>query len=344
MIPLLRWTSQNLRRRFCDVILVVKQLTLLGVSCLMSSSKPATSAVHAFLDLARTRIVVMEMVACSIAFILAYHDSFPLVRFVWTLLVTGLVTAGACALNCYIERDYDALMERTCQRPLPAGIISPAQALVFGVSLVALGSVLAFVQIGTLCGTLCLALVFLYLAIYTPAKRLTWLNTSIGAVPGAVPPLIGWAAARGEIDLGGWIFFALLFVWQHTHFFPIAWLYKDDYARAGFRMLPLLDNNGKKTFLLTVLSAIGLLPISFFLYREDFTGLYCFTASTLGAIILIAAGVRLFRNPSRASALAVLALSLFYLPVILAAVILDRCGAQVAGQLLVWLEIVGRWT
>jgi heme o synthase len=314
----------------------------------MSKNQSAESLFFAFVNLARLRIVGMVVVACSIGFILAYRGDFHFLLFFSALLGTALVTAGACALNCYVEREADALMPRTCQRPLPAGVISPATALAFGVTLVLAGCFLLFAQINMLAGFLGLALVFIYLAIYTPAKRLTWMNTSIGALPGAIPPLIGWASARGQIDPGGWILFAMLFVWQHTHFFPIAWLYKDDYEKAGFRMLPVLESKGEKTFLLTVVSAVVLLPISMLLYGTKFIGTAYALGSALACIVLIAAGFRLSRQPSRAAARAVLVLSLFYLPVILASVLIDRYGTQVVTQLVSqlheWLGPVWRWT
>jgi protoheme IX farnesyltransferase len=310
----------------------------------MSKNQPAVNLFSAFANLAKMRIVGMVLVACSIGFILAYRGEFPLPRFLWTLLGTALVTAGACALNCYLERDSDAIMLRTCGRPIPAGVISPNRALWFGVILVLAGFFLLFAEINMLAGLLGLALVFIYLAIYTPAKRLTWINTSIGALPGAIPPLIGWASARGQIDPGGWILFAMLFFWQHTHFFPIAWLYRDDYQKAGFRMLPVLESKGEKTFALTVLCAVALLPISMLLYGADFIGLAYGIGSTLGGIVLIAAGFRLSLRPSRTAARAVLLLSLFYLPVILAAVVLDRYGIQLVGHIHEWLEPVLRWT
>ncbi|MGH9550787.1 MAG: protoheme IX farnesyltransferase, partial [Terriglobales bacterium] len=179
---------------------------------------------------------------------------------------------------------------------------------------------------------------------YTPAKRLTWMNTSVGAVPGAVPPLIGWASATGHIDQGGWILFAMLFIWQHTHFFPIAWLYKNDYQQAGFRMLPVLEDDGKKTFFLTVFTAIVLLPVSMLLCGTASTGpAYCAGSFLLGAL-LIASAVRLSRRPSRAAARAVLLLSLCYLPVILAAVVVDRYCIQPNTNLHAWLETFWRWT
>jgi protoheme IX farnesyltransferase len=304
----------------------------------------AANVLLAFLNLTRLRIVGMELVACALGFILSYSGYFPFSRFFWTLIGTGLLSGGACALNCYMERDLDALMPRTCLRPIPTGMISPASALMFGASLIFVGAFLLFSKVNMLSGLLGLAAAFIYLAVYTPAKRLTWMNTSIGAVPGAIPPLMGWAAATGRIDLGGWMIFTMLFLWQHTHFFPIAWLYREDYRKANFCMLPVLEVNGEKTFHLTVFAAIALLPVSMLLYVMGLTGYaYCF-GSTLLSILLIAAGLRLARQPSRGAARAVLFLSLFYLPVILAAVVLDRYGPALGSHFPEWLETAWRWT
>lgn len=295
---------------------------------LVTKNEKTASILLGLLNLVKIRIVVMVMIASSIAFILSYRGQFLSWRLFWTLLGTALVTGGACTLNCYLEREPDAIMPRTCNRPLPRGIISPVSALMFGLGLASIGSFLLFTKINMLSGLLGLAIIFTYLAVYTPAKRLTWMNTPIGAITGAIPVMIGWASARGEIELGGWILFAMLFLWQHIHFFPIAWIYKDDYEMAGFRMLPVLEADGKKTFGFTVLAAIALLPISILLYGYGVTGsIYCICVSLLG-ILFIVAGLRLFRNPSHRAARELLYLSLCYLPMILTAVILDRYGAS----------------
>jgi protoheme IX farnesyltransferase len=295
----------------------------------MSKNQRAANIISAYVDLMRMRILLMVMVSCALGYILAYHDNFHVARFVWTLIGTGLLSGGSCALNCYIERDLDALMPRTSERPIPAGIISPGKALTFGVALLVAGSLILLMQANILTALLGLTAPLVYLALYTPAKRLTWLNTSIGAIPGALPPLIGWASARDEVTLGGWILFAMLLLWQHTHFFPIAWLYKDDYEKGGFKMLPVLELDGRRTFLLTVLSAIALLPVSMLLCGMGLTGpAYCVGAAICG-LALIAAGFKLAQQPSRKAARKVLLLSLVYLPVITVAVILDRCGSSV---------------
>ncbi len=280
----------------------------------------------------------MVLVSCAIGYILANRAGFEPVRFALTLVGTALLSSGSCALNCYIEREQDALMPRTCNRPIPAGIIAPVAALLYGLFLIFSGTLLLFTAVNWLAGFLGLAAAFIYLILYTPAKRLTWLNTSIGALPGAIPPLIGWASARGQLDAGGWILFTMLFIWQHTHFFPIAWLYKTDYEAAGFRMLPVLDGTGQKTFSLTVYTAIALLPVSMLLCGLNLTGFaYIFGALFSGALLL-AASVAWWRAPTRAGARAVLLLSLFYLPALLLAVLYDRYGSQVGCLMHGWFE------
>jgi protoheme IX farnesyltransferase len=279
----------------------------------------------ALLDLARVRIAVMVVISCAVGFVLAYKGRFDLMHFVCASTGTGLLSSGSCAVNCYIERDLDALMPRTAQRPIPAGVISPRAALLFGVLLIVTGA-LMLQAVNTICTCLGVAAAVIYLGMYTPAKRWTWLNTSIGAVPGAIPPLIGWAAASGTIGLGGWILFAMLFIWQHTHFLPIAWLYREDYRAAGFKMLPALENSGEKTFWLTVITAILLVPLSSTLYwsNNPLAGPAYGLASIMGGLALIASSLKWWKNRSRAGARMVLLVSLLYLPALLVAVIFDR--------------------
>lgn len=284
----------------------------------------------ALLDLARLRITFMVVISCAVGYVLAFKDNFDLVRFTSALIGTGLLSSGGCAINCFIERDLDAMMPRTAQRPIPAGVISPGSALFYGLSLIVSGTLLLFFFNNLTCTVLGLAAAAIYLGMYTPAKRLTWLNTSIGAVPGAIPPLIGWAAASaGEIGLGGWILFTILFIWQHTHFLPIAWLFKDDYRMAGFKMLPSLDNSTEKTFALTIGTAIILLPLPAMLYYagNSYAGPAYFLASMIGGLVLVATSVQWKNNPSRKAARTVLLMSVLYLPAVFAAVVLDRvCG------------------
>jgi len=279
----------------------------------------------AFLDLARIRIAVMVVISCAVGFLLADKGTFDIMRFACASIGTGLLSGGSCAINCFIERDLDAIMPRTAGRPIPAGIVSPQLALSFGIFLIVAGAIF-LLNVNILSTVLGLAAVAIYLGLYTPAKRWTWLNTSIGAVPGAVPPLIGWAAASGTTSAGGWILFAILFIWEHTHFLPIAWLFRDDYRAAGFKMLPVLENSGEKTFVLTIVTAILLLPLSAMLYLtgNPYAGpAYCL-ASGIGAFALIFSSARWRENRSREGARTVLVLSLLYLPALLVAVVVDR--------------------
>jgi protoheme IX farnesyltransferase len=289
-------------------------------------TKSLRGTIDAFADLARMRIAIMVVISCAVGFIVAYRGEFNYLRFVCVLLGTGLLSGGSCAVNCYIERDFDAMMPRTQGRPIPSGVISPALALLYGASLIGLGALLLIVYVNALTCILGLAATFIYLGMYTPAKRWTWLNTSIGAVPGAIPPLMGWAAAADNISVGAWILFALLFIWQHTHFLPIAWLFRDDYRAAGFKMLPALEDSGEKTFALTIATAILLLPLSAMLYwsGNPFAGPAYSIASIVGGLALVAGSVQWWRDRSRKGARTLLLLSLCYLPAILAAVIVDR--------------------
>lgn len=279
----------------------------------------------AFLDLARIRIAVMVVISGAVGFVLAYKGRFDLMHFVYASIGTGLLSSGSCALNCYIERDIDAMMPRTAQRPIPAGVVTPGEALLYGLFLIVSGAFM-LLAVNVVSATLGLAAALIYLGLYTPAKRWTWLNTSIGAVPGAIPPLIGWAAASGTIGLGGWILFAMLFIWQHTHFFPIAWLYKDDYRAAGLQMLPTLENSGEKTHWLTIATAILLLPLSATLYwsGNPVVGPAYGIAALIGGSTLIFSSFKWWQNRSRTGARLVLLTSLLYCPLLLVAVIFDR--------------------
>lgn len=280
--------------------------------------------VHAYLDLARIRISFMVVISCAIGYVLACKGALDATRFIFALIGTGLLSCGSCALNCYIERDLDALMPRTRCRPLPSGAISPGEALTYGCTLIAAGLIL-LAPVSSICAELGAAAVLIYLAIYTPLKRTTSWNTSVGAIPGAIPPMIGWAAAANSLDFGAWMLFLMLFVWQHTHFFPIAWLFRDDYRAAGFCMLPVVQGETKKTFVLTVLTAMLLMPLSLAMAAgvSPFAGrAYCLT-STVVTLLLVVASLSWWRTQSRSGAHRVLFLSLCYLPCLLVAVIVD---------------------
>src|SRR5690606_435326 len=162
----------------------------------------------------------------------------------------------------YVEREVDALMDRTRNRPLPAGTIPPSAALALGIVLTLAGTVVLTFWVNGLTALLVFLTAIMYVAVYTPLKRYSWWNTPVGAIPGAMPPMVGWTAATGHIDPGAWILFLILFLWQHPHFYALAWMYRDDYARGGFKMLPVVDPDGKSTFRHSLVTVILLVPVS----------------------------------------------------------------------------------
>ena len=237
---------------------------------------------------------------------------------------TALVAGGAAALNQVYERDTDALMRRTRLRPLPDGRVTTADATVFGVLVSGAGLAMLAARANTLAAALALATLVIYLAVYTPMKRRTALATLVGAVPGALPPLVGWAASRGAISIGGAALFAIVFLWQIPHFMAIAWLYRDDYGKAGFPMLPVVEPDGRRTGRHAVICAAALVPVSLVPAIVGVSGLwYGAFALVIGAALLWLA-VRFAVARTDAAARMLFFGSIVYLPSIWIAMIADK--------------------
>jgi len=237
---------------------------------------------------------------------------------------SGLVSSGSGALNHYAEQDLDKLMNRTKSRPIPSGLISSNNAFIFGIFLTLLGTIILYLWVNELTAILALSTAILYLFVYTPLKRLTWLNTSIGAIPGAMPPLGGWVAATGQLDPEAWILFAILFLWQHPHFYAIAFMCKEDYARANFQMLPVLEKDGKRTNRQIIWHSLLLIPVSVMPSYIGILGIKYF----LGALILglgyFISGFPLVKNYSLENAKLLLKVSVIYLPALFILIIVDK--------------------
>lgn len=276
-----------------------------------------------YITLMKPRILVMVLVTTVLGFFLGGRGivSYPLL--LATLFGTALSCGGAGVLNQYLERDVDLLMKRTKRRPIPSGQVSPANALVFGIILVLSGTVFLVAQVNLLTGFLALLTAFLYVLVYTPLKRTTWLNTVIGAVPGALPPLGGWAAATGGVELGGWILFLILFLWQHPHFYAIAWMYKEDYERGGFKMLPVVEPDGESTFRQIVFFSLLLLPVSVTPSLIGMSGALYFVGSLIAGVALLRVGLSLAKSHSVGDARRLLRASIVYLPFLLALIVFD---------------------
>lgn len=271
-----------------------------------------------FLSLAKPRITFLVLVTTLVGFYLAV-DGHVHPFLIWhTLLGTALVAGGASALNMVMEWRADARMRRTESRPIPAGRVTVSQGLVFGLVISAAGVLYLCAMVNLLTGTLALVTTVLYLFAYTPLKKLTSLCTVVGAIPGAIPPMMGWAAVRNSLDFPAWWLFAILFVWQLPHFLAIAWLYRDDYARGGFPMLPVLDPEGVRTGIQIIIQTVALLFLS---VSPVFLGMFSFAyyliAPLLG-LIFLGMGVRLAVTKSKTSARHLLLTSVVYLPALLA--------------------------
>ena len=276
-----------------------------------------------YLELTKPQILLMVLVTTTFGFLLGGGSRDSVALLFLTLLGVGSATGGAAVLNNYLERDFDAKMVRTRKRALPAGLIEPFRALMFGVSLVLSGVLLLVWAANLLTGFLVLLAAFLYVLVYTPLKRISWWNTTFGAIPGAIPPMAGWAAATGHVGAGAWALFAILFAWQHPHFFAIAWIFRDDYRAAGFKMLPSIEPSGVRTVRLTIGFSLILLVVSLVPTLIGMTGwIYFFVTSMLGLLMLVAA-LGFARNRNVATARGLLKASVLYLPLLLGSIVLD---------------------
>lgn len=276
-----------------------------------------------FLELTKPRITSLVLVTAAVGYAIGGTGEFSAVAFLTFLAGTALLCAGASALNQFYERDTDARMLRTNRRPLPAGRLRPDEALAFGLGLSAAGLVLlVFVNpLTLLLGALSLTS---YVLAYTPLKRVTSLSTVVGAVPGALPPLMGWAAARGSLGPAGWALFAILFLWQLPHFLAIGWLYRDDYARGGFPMLAVTDRDGSSTGRQAVLYATALLPVTLAAGLLAAAGKgYLWGALVLG-VAFLACAVLFAWSRSTGAARRLFFASVLYLPLVLGLMVFDR--------------------
>jgi protoheme IX farnesyltransferase len=278
-----------------------------------------------YVELAKPRVAVLVLFTVGAGVLLAGGSDFQLLVLLHTVLGTALVATGASALNQWLERDSDALMRRTEKRPLPSGRLQAAEVFVFGVAF-GLGGVLylALTLSHMLAAAIAAVTFVLYVAVYTPLKRRTPLNTLIGAVPGALPPIIGWCAVRGEFTRETGVLFVILFLWQVPHFLAIAWIYRDEYARAGLLMLPVVDRGGQRTSQHMILYCLALLAVSLQPVLLGDAGLLYLGGAVLLGLTFLASAIGFRRRRSQCQARRVLRASLLYLPGLLALLLLDR--------------------
>jgi protoheme IX farnesyltransferase len=277
-----------------------------------------------FVALAKPRLNFLVVASAMAGYAMAGMEGLGVTRLFGTLAGTGLVAGGASALNQLLERDTDALMRRTRMRPLPDGRVQPGEALVFGCALAAIGLMILTATANVLAAAVALATVLVYVAVYTPLKRRTSLATVVGAVPGALPPIIGWAAARGTLSVQAWTLFGIVFLWQLPHFLAIAWMFRDDYTRAGFPLLPVIEPDGRSTARQAVVYAAALLPLSLAPTLFGLSGRLYFAAAMALGLAFIWLTVRFARTRSTQDARALFFGSITYLPLIWMMMIVDR--------------------
>jgi heme o synthase len=296
------------------------------ISAEILSTTPAAekSWTAVFADLVKARLTTLVLLTTAVGFYVGERGAINFALMFNALAATALVAAGASALNQLLEREYDAKMRRTQNRPLPSRRLQPTTVMIFGGMCSVAGLIYLSLAVNLLTSVLGAVALVSYLFIYTPLKRVTWLNTAIGAIPGALPPLMGWTAARNELSGEGWALFAILFFWQLPHFFAIAWLYRDEYAKAGFKMLPGVDPDGHRTAEQSISNTLALLAVSLCPFVFKMAGIiYLAGAIVLGAGFLFCA-IQFSRQLTLTRARILFLASILYLPLLLAAMVWDK--------------------
>jgi protoheme IX farnesyltransferase len=296
-----------------------------------ASAQPLSQAVTAekswvavYAELFKARLTILVLLTTLVGFYLGFAGPVDYLLMLHTIVGTALVAAGASALNQLWERKYDAKMRRTQDRPLPSGRLQAQTVLLIGCACAALGLVYLALAVNVTTSLIGAGSLISYLFLYTPLKRVTWLNTTIGAIPGGLPPLMGWTAARGQLTLEGWSLFGVLALWQIPHFMAIAWIYRDEYARAGFRMLPVLDPEGRRTGRQALLHTLALLPVSLCPVLFRLTGpIYLCGALALG-LVFVGYALRFARRLTVPRARQLFYVSILYLPLLLGLMVLDK--------------------
>jgi protoheme IX farnesyltransferase len=302
----------------------VKDAPVDAAALALPEARRASGGFGDYLALTKPRLNFLVVATSAAGYYLGGPGSADVVSMAEAVAGTALVAGGAAVLNQLYERDTDALMRRTRLRPLPAGRVAPADARMFGLALSVAGLVLLAARANWLSATLALATLVTYLAIYTPMKRRTSLATLVGAIPGALPALIGWTASHGSIAYGGATLFAIVFLWQIPHFMAIAWLYRDDYGKAGFPMLSVIDPEGRRAGRQAVWYAVALVPASLAPAYIGIAGSVYFASALVLSLTLLVLAVRFSATRSDAAARTLFLGSITYLPLIWIVMIANR--------------------
>ncbi len=318
------------KSRVDKLFLLLKLLLYLYSMDILTAEIQETKAIGlkeklaAFFELTKPRIAFMLVLTSAAGFYLGSKGNFDFLLFTNSIIGITLLAFGVATLNQFIERRTDALMERTAKRPIPTQKVTPSEALVFGLILTVSAEIYLVFLVNALTAVLGLVVIVGYVLLYTPLKTKTSASTAIGAIPGAMPPLMGWTASANEITLGAWVLFALLFLWQFPHFLAIAWMYKEQYRKAGILMLPVVEPEGRLTAIQIVTFTVMLIPISLAPYFIGVAGeIYLVGASILGLWFLISS-IQTARAKSVEKARKLLLVSVLYLPILFALMVFNH--------------------
>ncbi len=289
----------------------------------MTLAKWARNELGMYLEMSKARLSSMVVFSTVAGYLLSARSAGRVDHLIWTALGTALAAFGASIFNQIMETEQDAKMERTRNRPLPSGRIPRSRAIVYGWASSIAGVVLLATLVNLLTAALALGVILVYTLVYTPMKTRTSANTLVGAVVGAVPPVIGWTAFSGRIEIGALILFGILFTWQVPHFLALAWMYRDDYARGGFKMLPAVDAIGRFTARTALIYALALQPLTLMIYAEGLSGMaFLIIAQVLGFTFALAA-LPFYRDRTRLTARRLFLVSIIYLPLLLISMVGD---------------------
>lgn len=278
----------------------------------------------AYVELTKPRIAILLVLTAAAGFYLGADNGFNFTLFANSMIGITLLAFGVAALNQFIERETDKLMTRTAARPLPTGKLTATEALVFGVSLTLVAEIYLAFLVNGLTAVLGLLVIVGYVFLYTPLKTRTSASTAIGALPGALPPLMGFTAAANEITLGAWVLFAILFLWQFPHFLAIAWMYREQYAKAGILMLPVVEPAGKITARQIVIFTVILLPVSLAPFFLGVAGWFYLIGASVAGVWFLSASIQAARAKTNEKAKKLLLVSVLYLPTVFALMVLNH--------------------
>ena len=296
------------------------------VSTARTAELTLATRANAYLALTKPDVSFLVLMTTGAGYYMGARGPVDWVRLAHTVFATMLIAAGTAALNHYSERESDAFMRRTASRPLPSGLLQPSEALWFGIALSVAGAADLWLIGGWLTAFLGILTCLSYLLAYTPLKKRTVWATFVGAFPGAIPPMIGWVAATGSLDKGAWLLFAILFFWQFPHFHAIAWMYREDYARAGILMLPVVDRDGTRTFRQIIVTAAMLVGVSLLPSVFGLTGVRYFFGALVVSMALVQVCLWAASAKTNARAKWLMHATVLHIPLLLALMIFDKVG------------------